>query len=337
MNKISLSILLIPAILFTLASCSCNHEWENATCTTPVTCLKCGETAGDSLGHTWKTDTCTSPKTCFTCGATEGETLGHIWTDATCVSPKRCSVCEITEGEATGHAWLEATCTIPKTCSICGITHGTANHTWLNAICTTPKICAICEVTEGEVSGHIWKNATCTTPQTCSVCGISEGVALGHTTDWGICTQCNESISKQIDKNNVKDFLKIYGIRVSGRDSVGGIDVDIGWENTSSKTIKYIHFFIEPYNAVGDKVRCEIWNQSLAHLSSTGPHETGYNSYFIVDYLDNGSPVWWGMSWENVWYNSDIRNLKIIEVRIEYMDGTELTIDKDTIQESFVN
>lgn len=40
-----------------------NHEWQEATCTTPKTCLTGGETEGEALGHTWAEATCTEPKT----------------------------------------------------------------------------------------------------------------------------------------------------------------------------------------------------------------------------------------------------------------------------------
>ena len=56
----------------------CHHaEWEDAACTSPKTCVKCGKTEGEPLSHEWKDATCTEPKTCETCGATEGEALGH--------------------------------------------------------------------------------------------------------------------------------------------------------------------------------------------------------------------------------------------------------------------
>jgi hypothetical protein len=85
---------------------------------------------GDAHEHEWKDATCTTPKTCETCGETEGEALGHKWDDATCTTAKTCSVCGETEGEALGHEWSEATCTAPKTCNVCGITDGdTIEHT----------------------------------------------------------------------------------------------------------------------------------------------------------------------------------------------------------------
>ncbi len=75
------------------------HEWAEADCTHPRTCIRHGETEGDPLGHEWQEATCTKPKTCTRCNATEGEPLGHDWQEATYEAPKTCRVCGATEGE----------------------------------------------------------------------------------------------------------------------------------------------------------------------------------------------------------------------------------------------
>ena len=176
--------------VFVLTGCCISHQWEEATCTTPKTCAKCGKTEGDPLGHTWKEATCIEPKTCSVCGETEGDPLGHKWVDATCTEPKICSVCGETEGEALGHEWVEATCTEPKTCSRCGETEGEAlGHEWVEASCTEPKTCSVCGETEGKALGHKWEDATCTEPRTCSVCGETEGEPLGHQWINATCTE----------------------------------------------------------------------------------------------------------------------------------------------------
>ena len=73
-------------MLTALAGCGCQHQWEEATCTTPKTCTQCGETEGEALGHTWTDATCTEPSTCTRCGETTGTALGHDvaqWTEET--------------------------------------------------------------------------------------------------------------------------------------------------------------------------------------------------------------------------------------------------------------
>lgn len=107
-----------------LTACHMNHDWQEATCTTPRTCLTGGETEGESLGHTWVEATCSEPKHCSVCGETEGETLAHTWIDASCSAPKTCSVCGETEGTTLEHTLTEANYQQPATCSVCGETVG---------------------------------------------------------------------------------------------------------------------------------------------------------------------------------------------------------------------
>ncbi|MDY2628037.1 MAG: hypothetical protein SOW08_06945 [Lachnospiraceae bacterium] len=132
----------IIAILFA-SGVICIHKWEDATCTVPQTCSKCGKTKGNALGHKWGDPTCLEPKTCSVCGETEGEALGHkygewkITKEATCSEEgereKACTVCgwknyeSIPKLEHTYGKWKvtkKATCTEEgtqeKTCSACG-------------------------------------------------------------------------------------------------------------------------------------------------------------------------------------------------------------------------
>ena len=102
-----------------------DHEWQDATCTTPKTCVICGDTDGDPLGHQWADATCTAPKTCTVCGETTGSPSKHDWMKATCESPKTCSVCGETAGEPLGHypSFLNSNRQIirPATCQSEGI------------------------------------------------------------------------------------------------------------------------------------------------------------------------------------------------------------------------
>lgn len=90
-------------ILLVFCSCSCEHEWIDATCTTPKTCSLCDETDGEPLSHNWQDATCTTPKICSLCDKTDGEPLGHTESDfefkkndyinATTIYAKKCTVC----------------------------------------------------------------------------------------------------------------------------------------------------------------------------------------------------------------------------------------------------
>ena len=92
-------MILALCCLLVFSGCCFHSEWYAATCETPKTCVKCGETEGEALGHTWVDATCTAPKTCSACRLTEGEALGHSWVDATTEAPKTCTTCSATEGE----------------------------------------------------------------------------------------------------------------------------------------------------------------------------------------------------------------------------------------------
>ncbi|MCR5457773.1 MAG: hypothetical protein K6F14_06825 [Clostridiales bacterium] len=154
MKKTLTSLILVTIMLATLlivSSCSCKHNWIEATCTVPKTCSECGKTEGEALGHTWIAATCTVPKTCSVCGETEGTALGHTWIAATCTVPKTCSVCGKTEGTALGHTWIAATCAAPKTCSICGKTEGAK----LSTHSTNQGTCAICGTFVNKLSSEL--------------------------------------------------------------------------------------------------------------------------------------------------------------------------------------
>lgn len=129
MKKTILALLCLTLALL-LCSCCLSHEWADATCETPKTCTKCGETEGEALGHTWQDADCVTPKTCSVCQETKGEALGHTWQDATCDTAKTCSVCQQTEGEPLNHEageWVQistdpvtATISQEQPCALCG-------------------------------------------------------------------------------------------------------------------------------------------------------------------------------------------------------------------------
>ena len=228
----------------------CLHRIDDATCTEPETCRRCGKTWGTKKDHIWLNATCTEPRTCVACGITEGLALGHSWKEATCLNPKTCTVCGITEGDIKDHDWKGATCTEPKTCRTCGKIEGTAK-------------------------GHAWVPATCTTPKKCKTCGRTEGSALGHNIVDYICTRCNNAFVSKTDVPNILDITEMhYDIN-----SVGGIDQNMRFSNKSStKTINYIYLTMEFYNAVGDVITDEISRKKSVRLMYTGPLKPGKTS-----------------------------------------------------------
>lgn len=77
MKKI-LALCLALTMCISMIGCGCNHQWQEATCTTPKTCTKCAQTEGEAAGHNAQTWVVTSVNTagltmtrelpCATCG-----------------------------------------------------------------------------------------------------------------------------------------------------------------------------------------------------------------------------------------------------------------------------
>ena len=73
-RKLSVLILIL-ALAMVFTGC-CKHEfWTDANCTTPKTCVECGETEGMPLGHVWQPRTTEVPETCSRCAETRGERI----------------------------------------------------------------------------------------------------------------------------------------------------------------------------------------------------------------------------------------------------------------------
>ena len=136
-KRISLIFLvcMILVSLVALSSCgnskSCDHEYEDATCTTPKTCSECGKPKGEPLGHSFKPATCTEPETCTVCSETRGAALGNSFKAATCTEPATCTTCYMTQGTALGHKGGVAYCNEKAVCDTCHEEYGevnSANH-----------------------------------------------------------------------------------------------------------------------------------------------------------------------------------------------------------------
>lgn len=207
------------------------------------------------------------------------------------------------------------------------------SHNWKTATCTMPKTCSKCGETSGNALGHTWKTASCTQPKTCSKCGKNEGNALGHTATTGICDRCN--VRQGWTKEEIQNIVKIHDVSVYEINSADGVSMNISWTNTSNKTIKYIHFYVEPYNAVNDKMTCDIRDHSLFDAYVTGPCEPGYKGYKYLHFYEDGVPQYKGTIWENCWYNSTIRTIDLVGIKIIYMDNTEVELDRNAVQLAF--
>lgn len=122
----------------------------------------------------------------------------------------------------------------------------------------------------------------------------------------------------QSAQTKARSIMRISDIYPSEPNSAGGVDLTIVWKNNSDKVIKYVVFSVEPYNAVNDVVSSEIGSGSTFNGKETGPFKKGKGS--------SGNTYW-----ENAWYNSTIKTVKLIKVEIEYMDGTMITLENEDL------
>ncbi len=104
MKKIFPAACLTLAVALTLCACGPkesvrDHQWKNATCEAPETCVRCGETRGEPLGHSFAAAGCVTPETCTRCGGTRGEPLGHALIPADYQSAAVCTRCGASVGE----------------------------------------------------------------------------------------------------------------------------------------------------------------------------------------------------------------------------------------------
>ena len=125
-----------------------------------------------------------------------------------------------------------------------------------------------------------------------------------------------ESVEKQNKINQIRNVVRIRKVITSSPNSVGGVDLRIYWTNKSNKTIKYVNFYVEAYNAVNDVVVSEIGWEARECVKVTGPIAPG------VNYGENGY-------WDCVWYNNTIKYAKVAEIKITYTDGTSVSFNDD--------
>ena len=100
--------------------------------------------------------------------------------------------------------------------------------------------------------------------------------------------------------------------KLDSPNSAGGCDYNFYYWNLSKKTIKYLQWEGHVYNAVGDRVECDIDRTSFVRGKDTGPHET-----FSSDC---------GGTWGTIIYNYSAKSVLITRINITYMDGTSYSI-----------
>ena len=115
-----------------------------------------------------------------------------------------------------------------------------------------------------------------------------------------------------------KSLIRITRLSLSRPDSAGGVELYFNFINQSDKVIKYVDFAVSFYNAVGDIVTCDIKNDRINYCRDTGPYNKGEGR--------QGTNWHWGD-----FYNWDIKSVKLVDLKITYMDGTTETFTQNQI------
>ncbi|WP_310605628.1 zinc-ribbon domain-containing protein [Anaerosporobacter sp.] len=130
-----------------------------------------------------------------------------------------------------------------------------------------------------------------------------------HTCAEAGCGKRTKDGSKYCSDHHV-DIVKTIGNNFGFTlNSVGGIELYFEAQNNNWNEIKYIRFYVDLYNAVGDKIKDSIKNTSSVYVEITGP--IGISESVVYKDI--------------IGYNSNCAKIAISEVTIVYTDGTSRT------------
>ena len=125
-----------------------------------------------------------------------------------------------------------------------------------------------------------------------------------------------QEVQKEIEE--AKKLIRVTKVAVSAPDSAGGVELYFNYINNSDKVIKYVNFSVTFYNAVGDVVKGKYDQSTVNRCYDTGPFKKG----------EGRTGTWW--HWGD-FYNWDITSVKLVDLSIEYTDGTTVTLTKDQV------
>ena len=125
-----------------------------------------------------------------------------------------------------------------------------------------------------------------------------------------------QEVQKEIEE--AKKLIRVTKVAVSAPDSAGGVELYFNYINNSDKVIKYVNFSVTFYNAVGDVVKGKYDQSTVNRCYDTGPFKKG----------EGRTGTWW--HWGD-FYNWDITSVRLVDLSIEYTDGTTVTLTKDQV------
>ncbi|MCI2060666.1 MAG: hypothetical protein LKJ87_07430 [Bacteroidales bacterium] len=117
-------------------------------------------------------------------------------------------------------------------------------------------------------------------------------------------------------RKKASNILVIHRSELSKPNSAAGCDYTMTFTNTSPKTIKYLDWKGNAYNAVDDVVSCEIRNSSLLQGRVTGP---------INANVEHSG------TWETIIYNWSAKRIRLTGISIIYTDGTKANLSSKEI------
>ena len=179
----------------------------------------------------------------------------------------------------------------------------------------------------------------------CSSCGVKFNDSNKDELTDNTNSEVTDSISPEDTQNTelIKESIKIYGTYIDV-DSADGVNVRIQWENLCEKEIKHIYFYIELYNRVDEIVSCDISDETTKMIQQLGPIPKGKGMYncptasstsgckrpfqsniSYEEYMEDKQNDWAADYWDCVWYNRQAHYVKIVGLKIEYMDGSTLS------------
>lgn len=118
-------------------------------------------------------------------------------------------------------------------------------------------------------------------------------------------------------KNAYDNKIEIISAELQSPNSAAGCDAIFVYKNKSKKTIKYLSWTCSFYNAVHDKVACDIRGYTSFTGKDTGPVEFGEEG---------------GGLWECVIYDWAADYMKIEGISITYLDGSTTSISASDIK-----